>query len=91
MPVHFTRNIQFTRLIKTEGRLREFNFRKSGTTREEERYTVDTVDDRGNRIIFSMLRENETWKLSSTLLPNWITRYESSLNEAIDAEMSGRQ
>lgn len=87
MPIQFVKNIQFSRLIKTEGRLREFNFRKTGTG-SDEKCSVDTVDDRGNRIIFAMLRENGTWKLSSTLLPKWICQYEEQLNEAIEDEIS---
>ena len=87
MPIQFVKNVQFSRLIKTEGRLREFNFRKTGTGNEE-KCSVDTVDDRGNRIIFSMLREGGAWKLSSTLLPKWICQYEVQLNDAIEEEIS---
>ena len=87
MPIQFEKNIQFSRLIKAEGRLREFNFRKTGYN-SEERFSVDTVDDRGNRIIFSMLRENGTWRLGSTLLPKWITEYEGNLHEAIEDEIN---
>ena len=87
MPIQFVRNIQFSRLIKAEGRLREFNFRKTGTGNDE-RCSVDTVDDRGNRIIFSMYREGTSWKLNSTLLPKWICQYEEQLHEAIEDEMS---
>ena len=87
MPIQFVKNIQFSRLIKTEGRLREFNFRKTGTGNDE-KCSVDTVDDRGNRIIFAMLKENGAWKLSSTLLPKWICQYEEQLNEAIEDEIS---
>ena len=90
MPIQFIRNIQFTRLIKTDGRLREFNFRKTGYNSGEEKCSVDTVDDRGNRIIFSMLRENGTWKLGSALLPKWITQYEGSLHEVIEEEIAGQ-
>ena len=87
MPIQFVKNIQFSKLIKAEGRLREFNFRKTGTG-SEEKCSVDTVDDRGNRIIFSMLREGGSWKLSSTLLPKWICQYEVQLNDAIEEEIS---
>jgi len=85
MPIQFKKNIQFSRMIKAEGRLREFNFRKTGTPGEE-RCTVDTVDDRGNRIIFSMLMESGTWKLGSPLLPKWITQYEENLHNVIEEE-----
>ena len=87
MPIQFVKNIQFSKLIKAEGRLREFNFRKTGTG-SEEKCSVDTVDDRGNRIIFSMFKEGGTWKLSSTLLPKWICQYEVQLNDAIEEEIS---
>jgi len=87
MPIQFVKNDQFSRLIKAEGRLREFNFRKTGSGNEE-RCSVDTVDDRGNRIIFAMFREGGAWKLSSTLLPKWICQYEEQLNEAIEDESS---
>ena len=87
MPIQFVKNVQFSRLIKAEGRLREFNFRKTGSGNEE-RCSVDTVDDRGNRIIFAMFREGGVWKLSSTLLPKWICQYEEQLNEAIEDESS---
>jgi len=87
MPIQFVKNIQFSRLIKTEGRLREFNFRKTGTGNEE-KCSVDTVDDRGNRIIFSMLKEGGAWKLSSALLPKWILQYEEQLHAAIEDEIS---
>jgi len=87
MPIQFVKNVQFSRLINAEGRLREFNFRKTGSGNEE-RCSVDTVDDRGNRIIFAMFREGGAWKLSSTLLPKWICQYEEQLNEAIEDESS---
>jgi hypothetical protein len=89
MPIQFIKNIQFSKLIKAEGRLREFNFRKTGLGGDE-KCSVDTVDDRGNRIIFSMLRENGTWKLGSALLPKWITQYEGNLHEAIEEEVAGQ-
>jgi len=90
MPIQFIKNIQFSRLIKAEGRLREFNFRKTGTNGEE-KCTVDTVDDRGNRIIFSMFKEGVSWKLGTSLIPKWITQYEQDLIEAIENEISNTQ
>ena len=87
MPIQFVKNVQFSKLTKAEGRLREFNFRKTGTG-SDEKCSVDTVDDRGNRIIFSMFKEGGSWKLSSTLLPKWICQYEVQLNDAIEEEIS---
>ena len=45
MKLKFEKNIQFTRTIKADNRLREFNFRKLGGI-EESIFTVDVVDDR---------------------------------------------
>lgn len=87
MAIQFVKNIQFTRLIKAEGRLKEFNFRKIKNT-EDDRCTVDTVDNRGNRIIFSVIKENGSWKLASSLVPGWITQCEKQLHEMIEEELS---
>ena len=80
------KNIQFSRLVKTEGRLREFNFRKSnpnGTTL----FFVDVTDDRSNRILFQMQKNNELWKIQPQLLPDWIIKNENKLHELIEDEL----
>jgi len=80
------RNIQFSKLVKTEGRLREFNFRKSnnnGTTL----FFVDVTDDRSNRILFQMHKDNETWKIQAQLLPDWILKNENVLHGFIEDEL----
>jgi hypothetical protein len=50
------KNVQFSKLIKAEGRLREFNFRKSNGIGGPV-YHVDVSDDRGNRYYINMLLE----------------------------------
>jgi len=64
MNIQFKKNIQFTKIVKAEGRLREFNFRKLGGINEGI-FTVDVVDDRGNRIMLKMHKENNQWKSNS--------------------------
>ncbi len=88
MQIHFTKVVHFTRLIKAGGRLREFNFRKL-RQQEEDIFSVDTVDDRGNRILFHMRKENNgAWTIHTQLvLPAWITENESKLREQIDEEL----
>ena len=86
MQVNFTKVIHFTRLIKAGGRLREFNFRKLRGL-EQEMFTVDTVDDRGNRILFRMIKENNQWTILQQILPGWIAESELKLNEAIEDEL----
>ena len=70
----------FTLLIKINGRLREFNFRK----RSDCNYDTDTNDERGNRFIFRLVKENETWKIRGRELPNWLLESDSLLHEALE-------
>jgi hypothetical protein len=86
MHIQFIRNIQFTRLVKAEGRLREFNFRKSNGL-QEGLFTVDVSDDRGNRIIFHMEREDGVWKIIKQQLPSWIWDNEANFHSLIEEEM----
>lgn len=87
MQINFTRVIHFTRLIKAGGRLREFNFRKLRGL-EQETFTVDTVDDRGNRILFRMEKDqNNHWAIGQQLLPRWIHENEDKMHEAIEDEL----
>lgn len=88
MQIHFTKVVHFTRLIKAGGRLREFNFRRLKQL-EEEIFSVDTVDDRGNRILFYMRKDNSSiWSISPQPLPAWVVENEATLNEHILDELS---
>ncbi|HYC39989.1 MAG TPA: hypothetical protein VEB63_05815 [Chitinophagaceae bacterium] len=87
MEFNFVKNIQFTRLVKAEGRLREFNFRKFRGENSETLFSVDVVDDRGNRIIFRMRHEADGWKILPAQLPSWIINSESNLNSLIEEEL----
>ena len=86
MQIKFIKNIQFSRVLKAEGRMREFNFRKPNG-REEGLCTVDVSDDRGQRIIFNMKKEGGNWKIVQTQLPNWIVQLENKLDELIEEEL----
>lgn len=85
MELKFVKNIQFTRLIKVDGRLKEFNFRKPNG-REEGLFTVDVIDGRGNRIIFNMEKTDNIWKIVSETLPDWVIENEQAFNEIIEEE-----
>jgi hypothetical protein len=87
MQIQFTKNIQFTRLVKAEGRLREFNFRKYRGEEGELLFSVDVVDDRGNRILFKMKKEDDGWKIMPAPLPVWVTSNEKNFNELIEEEL----
>jgi hypothetical protein len=87
MIIQFNRNIQFTKLIKADGRLREFNFRKVNGLHEE-LFTVDVSDDRGNRIMFKMRKEGNEWLiLADQTVPDWIWENILRYNEAIEEEL----
>ncbi|MEP6711659.1 MAG: hypothetical protein ABJA37_04540 [Ferruginibacter sp.] len=83
------KNIQFTRLFKVAGYLKEFNFRKSNAT-PEGRFSLDTIDERGNRIVFWMEKAEGGWRIAhNALLPQWVLEQENNLDEAIMEEMKG--
>lgn len=87
MIIQFNRNIQFTKLIKAEGHLREFNFRKVNGILEE-LFTVDVSDDRGNRIMFKMRKEGTEWLIvTEQPVPDWVRNYSVRYNEAIEEEL----
>jgi hypothetical protein len=89
MRIEVKKNIHFTRLVKVNGRLKEFNFRKLGGVNEG-LFTVDVSDDRGNRILFKLNYENNVYKIApDQQLPNWITEKEGLYNELIDEELRG--
>ena len=84
-PLSF-KNVQFSRLVKTEGKLREFNFRKSNPSGTA-LFFVDVTDDRSNRILFQMQKDNDSWKIQAQLLPDWILKNENKLHEVIEDEL----
>ncbi|MFM9907865.1 MAG: hypothetical protein ACKVOW_00880 [Chitinophagaceae bacterium] len=86
MHIQFKKNIQFTKLIKADGRLREFNFRKLGGINEG-LFTIDVSDDKGNRIMLRMQKEDSGWKIISELMPLWIQKNESVFNDLIEEEL----
>lgn len=88
MQIQFRKNIQFTRLIKVDGRLREFNFRKAGTE-QSGYFTVDVSDDKGNRIMFRMEKQEDGWRFQQEqLLPVWVLRTEQQFQESIVAALA---
>lgn len=84
MHVNFSRIVHFTRLVKAGGRLREFNFRKI-VVDGEETFNADTVDDRGNRILFRLIKKDGHWAIiAAPALPDWIIDNEQKLSEEIE-------
>ncbi len=85
MELKYVKNIQFTRLIKCDGQLKEFNFRKSNGKLEGP-FTVDVIDARANRIIFNMEMVDGNWKITTENLPVWVMESEKDFHEIIEEE-----
>jgi hypothetical protein len=90
MKITFVKNIQFTRLTKVNGYLKEFNFRKPNG-RPDSPFTVDTIDDRGNRIIFHMQKNDSHWKIVPQELPDWVQQLETVFHEMIAEELAAME
>lgn len=87
MRIQFIKNVHFTRLVKISGRnVREFNFRKMRSD-DEDIFSVDVSDDRGNRIMFQMKKDGNVWHIGNQALPSWIIEQEGRLNELIEEEL----
>lgn len=83
--LHFAKNVHFTKLVKIADRLREFNFRRVPDATEQ-LFHVDVSDDRGNRIVFR-LRKNQThWQIVEQSLPQWIYSTEKIISEVVIEE-----
>jgi hypothetical protein len=83
MQIHFIKNVQFTKLLKAEGRLREFNFRKINSSAEPV-FTIDVSDDRGNRIMLRMHKPGNQWTIMPQVLPVWVTQLEPTFHQLIE-------
>jgi hypothetical protein len=85
MELKYVKNIQFTRLIKCDGQLKEFNFRKPNG-KPEGPFTVDVIDAKGNRIIFNMEMRENSWKVTTNDLPQWVMESAAAFHEIIEEE-----
>ncbi|NDE10285.1 MAG: hypothetical protein EBZ95_06940 [Chitinophagia bacterium] len=82
----FSKNIQFSKLIKANGKLKEFNFLKINDQKDN-LFTVDVVDERDSRVFFNIKKIDESWKIIEIPLPEWIMENESSFSKIIEEEL----
>ena len=87
MAISFMKNMQFSRLVKADGSLREFNFRKHSDPNGGILFSVDVSDTRNNRIAFKMRQTDTSWKIVGAPLPEWVITNEHVLHELIEEEM----
>jgi hypothetical protein len=76
------KHIQFTCLIKANGRLKEFNFRKKSGLPELV-YDIDVTDEKGNRHYFSMQLTGKLWTITEEVV-NWIREVSPVLQMVIE-------
>lgn len=86
MQIEFVKAVQFSLLVKTGDRLREFNFRKLKSP-DEEKFSVNVCNERGDRILFDMVRQKDDWEIVAKNLPEWITSNKKNLRQAMDEEL----
>ena len=83
----YVKNLQFSKLVKLGGRVREFNFRKHSDNNGEVVFSIDVCDNRNNRITFHMHQKETAWKIVPELLPEWILESEDNFNQLIEEEL----
>ena len=76
-------NIAFTLLIKVNGRLKEFNFRK----RSEVNYDANTNDELSSRYFFGMQKIEGVWKITGKDLPAWLLDNEALISESLEKKI----
>lgn len=79
----------FSKIIKAGERQREFNFRQLSAGAQP-RYHVDVNDDKGNRLIFNLVKDAEgKWKTATAEgLPDWVQGAEGALGSSIEEHLS---
>lgn len=83
--MQFVKMIQFTRLVKVGGRLREFNFRKL-KNKDKELFNVNVCNERGDRFVFEMIKNENNWTIQSEV-PTWVRQNENDLGAVIEDEL----
>jgi hypothetical protein len=86
MIVQFNKNIQFTKLVKADGKLKEFNFRRVNGLHEAV-FTIDVSDERGNRIMLRTQKDDGHWKIQEKQVPTWIRELENQFHNIIEEEL----
>ena len=81
-------NIQFTKLLKADGKLREFNFTKLTRPRQPIVFSIDVTDNRYQRVYFEMLKDEGNWRIVQPQLPSWVLENENTLHSIIEQELN---
>lgn len=78
------KNVQFSIVVKLDGRMREINFRKRG----EFVYDGDATDDFNKRWSFKWHLEQNQWQMEPDIkdLPSWLTNNANLIRESFLTE-----
>ncbi|MBS1667324.1 MAG: hypothetical protein JST58_08110 [Bacteroidetes bacterium] len=79
----FQKQVQFSKYIKIEGQLKEFNFLKLNKN-DFPSYTIDVSDERGRRFIFLLIQDGKEWKITGDDLPHWILAAKGLLQQEVE-------
>jgi hypothetical protein len=85
----YIKNIAFTKLIKADGKLREFNFRKT-QSEGNPIYNINVSDERGNRLYFVVVKLEDRWIIGQLDVPGWIREASPHFHDAIEQYESGK-
>jgi hypothetical protein len=83
--MQYLKNIAFTMLIRANGRIREFNFRKKRSA-EKPLYEIDVCDESGSRHYFTAAKISDRWQLSEPNVPVWVKEVANSFHELIEEQ-----
>ena len=75
--------LQFTKIIKAGGQLREFNFRKSYGPSGDCVF-IDVADVRGERYYIRFMKSNDRWEIKPGQFPIWIQEVVAQIEQAIN-------
>ncbi|HQD09964.1 MAG TPA: hypothetical protein PLQ65_09885, partial [Flavihumibacter sp.] len=53
-------------------------------------FSIDVVDDRGNRVMFRMRKEDNEWVIIAQPLPAWVQEQEKVLSDMIKEELNAQ-
>lgn len=81
--MEYLKNIAFTKVVKTNGRFREFNFRKKPGTNNPQ-YSIDVSNEGGVRHYFTMVKLSDNWVVCELDVPVWIREGIAHFREAIE-------
>ena len=84
---YIMQNIAFSRVLKMNGRVWEFNFRK--LPGEPNAFHTDFTDAKDARVQFILFLDTDgSWKIKGALVPAWILKEITALTNVIEEQVT---